>query len=207
MIDISHSVTQIADRIHEMRADRKRLIVAIAGAPGSGKSTLAKEIDRRLTSQKCSSCVVPMDGFHLDNSVLEARGLLTRKGAPKTFDAEGFVHLVARLRGGAEVVYPVFDRSRDIAIAGCGVVEPGTQVVLVEGNYLLFDEAPWSGLASLWDLSVRLDVALPELRSRLIQRWLNHGLSRTAATRRAEANDIPNATAVTEHALPSDITL
>lgn len=207
MIDITSHVTRIAEQIHALRNNRSRLLVAIAGAPGSGKSTLAGELNRRLNAQKCPSCVVPMDGFHLDNRVLAERGLQSRKGAPQTFDAEGFVHLVARLRGGAEVVYPVFDRPRDIAIAGAGVVTRETRVVLVEGNYLLFDAAPWSGLASLWDLSVRLDVALPELRARLIQRWLSHGLSRAAATRRAEANDIPNAAQLIEKALPADIIL
>lgn len=207
MIDVSRQVTQLAEKLHEMREGRSRLLVAMAGAPGSGKSTLAGELDRRLRAQKCASCVVPMDGFHLDNAVLSDRGLLPRKGAPETFDAEGFVHLVARLRGGAEVVYPVFDRSRDLAIAGAGLVSTDTQVVIVEGNYLLFDAAPWSGLASLWDLTVRIDVPLSELRGRLIQRWLSHGLSHAAATRRAEANDIPNAQAVIEKALPADFTL
>ncbi len=207
MIDISRQVTALAEPIHAMRADRSRLIVAIAGAPASGKSTLASELNRRLNAQKCKSCVVPMDGFHLDNRVLEARGLLNRKGAPQTFDAEGFVHLIGRLRGGAEVVYPVFDRARDIAIAGAEVVDKDTQVVIVEGNYLLYDAAPWSGLAPLWDLKVRIDVPLPELRSRLIQRWLSHGFSRTAATRRAEANDIPNAEALASKSLPADFIL
>ena len=48
---------------------------------------------------------------------------------------------------------------------------------------------------------------IPELRARLIQRWLTHGLSRAAATRRAEANDILNAARVTERALPADYIL
>ncbi len=207
MIDVTRPVTQIAERLHEMRKDRSRLIVAIAGAPGSGKSTLAAELNRRLNAQRCPACVVPMDGFHLDNAILSERGLLPRKGAPETFDAEGFVHLVGRLRGGAEVVYPVFDRSRDIAIAGAGLVRRETQVVIVEGNYLLYDSPPWSGLAPLWDLSVQLAVPVSELRARLIQRWLSHGLSRAAATRRAETNDIPNAQAVIDRSLPADFTI
>jgi fructokinase len=62
-----------------------------------------------------------MDGFHLDNRLLIARGLLARKGAPETFAASAFVHLVRRLKEEQEVVYPVFDRALDIAIAGAGV--------------------------------------------------------------------------------------
>jgi pantothenate kinase len=51
-----------------------------------------------------------MDGFHLDNAILTARGLLPRKGAPETFDALGFVRMVERLGTDAEVVIPGFDR-------------------------------------------------------------------------------------------------
>lgn len=207
LLDITAHVNALADRVHALRPTHPRLIVALAGAPASGKSTLAAELMRRLRLQKCAAEVVPMDGFHLDNAVLDARGLRTRKGAPETFDATGFVNMIRRLKSPGEVVVPVFDRARDIAIAGALVVPNDCPVVIVEGNYLLFDEAPWGSLAALWDISARIDVPMPELRGRLIQRWLNQGLSRAAATRRAEGNDIPNAQRVSDRALPADINL
>lgn len=207
MHDITEHVNMLADPIHEMRDRKDRIIVGLAGAPGSGKSTLAAELARRLTQQRCPTVVVPMDGFHLDNRILEERGLLGRKGAPETFDADGFVLAMHRLQAGGDVVLPIFDRQRDLSVAGALHVPGGCPVVIVEGNYLLFDRAPWSELAGLWDLSARLDVPMPEIRSRLIQRWLSHGLSRAAATRRAEKNDIPNAQSIIGHALPADITL
>lgn len=207
MIDLTSEVNLLTEAIHEKREGASRLIVAVAGAPGSGKSTLAAEVGRRLSGQKVRNAVVPMDGFHLDNRVLEDRGLTRRKGAPETFDALGFLNAMRRLANGEEVVLPVFDRPRDIAIAGALVVPPECQVVIVEGNYLLFNERPWSLLAPLWSISVRIDVPVPELRARLIQRWLSHGFSRAAATRRAESNDIPNAMRVVEKALKADYTL
>nr|WP_272911565.1 sugar transporter [Loktanella sp. M215] len=190
-----------------MRETQERILVGIAGAPGSGKSTLASELARRLNVQRCPAMIVPMDGFHLDNAVLDARGLRGRKGAPETFDADGFLHLVRRMTEAVEVVAPVFDRSRDLSVAGAVVVPANCAVIIVEGNYLMFDEMPWANLADLWDLSVRVEVGLPELRARLIQRWLSLNLSRTAAMRRAEGNDIPNAERVIMRALPCDITL
>lgn len=209
MIDISEHVTTLAERLYSARQTdgTGRLIMAIAGAPASGKSTLAEELNRRLNAQKCRSCVVPMDGFHLDNAILSELDLLHVKGAPQTFDAMGFLTLMGRMKGRSEVVYPVFDRARDIAIAGAGLVDQDTEVVIVEGNYLLLDRPPWSDLARIWDLTVSLNVPLPELRARLIQRWLSHGLSRTAATRRAEANDIPNAELVQTCSNPADFAL
>lgn len=207
MLDITNHLNALADRIHELRQDRERLLLGLAGAPASGKSSLAAELVRRLRLQKCSAEVVPMDGFHLDNALLDARGLRGRKGAPETFDAAGFVHTVTRLRRPSEVVVPLFDRSRDIAVAGAALVPADCQVVIVEGNYLLFDEDPWRDLVPLWDISARIEVPVPELRARLIQRWLSHGFSRAAATRRAEINDIPNALRVIEKALPAELVL
>jgi len=134
-----------------------------------------------------------MDGFHLDNRILEARNMLPRKGAPETFDGPGFLRLVKALKSGEDVYAPVFDRTRDIAIAGAVVVPAAARVVIVEGNYLMFDEAPWAELAPLWDVSVRVNVPMPELRARLIHRWLSLNYSPAVATRRAAGNDIPNA--------------
>lgn len=198
-------VNLVAEYLREQDAPQQ--LVAITGAPGCGKSTLASEVARRLNSQKRKTIVVPMDGFHLDNAVLDARGLRQRKGAPETFDAPGFVRMIKALKAGEEVFAPVFDRARDLSIAGAVAVPRDAEVILVEGNYLMFDEAPWSDLAPLWDVSVRLDVPMPELRARLIQRWLSLNYSSAVATRRAEGNDIPNAQRVIDHALPCDFVL
>ena len=207
MLDITAHVNALADRVHALRGAHSRILVALAGAPGSGKSTLAAELSRRMNAQKIGAVVVPMDGFHLDNAILDARGQRGRKGAPETFDAMGFVHLVKRLQDKVEVIVPLFDRTRDLAVAGAVVVPAACEVVIVEGNYLLFDEAPWDQLAPLWTLSAQLDVPMPELRARLIQRWLSLGLGRVTATRRAQSNDIPNAQRVIDRALPADLIL
>ncbi len=205
MNTLTNHVNTLAE--HVLAQDSARYLVGITGAPGSGKSTLAAELSRRLNAQGRKTVVVPMDGFHLDNAILDARGLRPRKGAPETFDAPGFLRLVHALKSGDEVFAPVFDRTRDLAIAGAVAVPAAACVVIVEGNYLMFDEAPWRDLAPLWDVSVRVDVPMPELRARLIQRWLSLNHSSAVATRRAEGNDIPNAQRVIDQALPCDFDL
>lgn len=185
----------------------KRRLVALAGPPASGKSTLAETLCEKLNAAGCKTQVVPMDGFHLDNSILIERGLLPRKGAPETFDAEGFASLIARIKNTSEVFYPTFDRTRDIAVAGTGFVPEDCDTVVVEGNYLLFDAPVWRDLYDLWDIRIQLDVPLQVLEERLIARWLAHGLSPEKANERALANDIPNARRVLAHALSPDIKL
>lgn len=194
---------------HILNAPRQapRRLVALAGAPASGKTTLAQILARRLHLNGCAAQVVPMDGFHLDNRILSERGALARKGAPETFDSHGFLHLIGRLTSEAEVIYPIFDRTQDIAIANAAVIDASVETVIVEGNYLLFDAPIWRDLSGLWDLSIRLDVPLDVLEARLIQRWVDHGLSLADAKSRAAENDLKNARTLAEKTLPADITV
>lgn len=181
----------------------RRRLIALVGPPASGKSTLAKA----LAAIDPHNSVVPMDGFHLDNSLLELRGLLKRKGAPETFDVAGFLHLVQRLRTEDEVIYPLFNRSLDASINAAGHIGPDTKTIIVEGNYLLLNQPIWQDLAPFWDLSVRLQVDETTLQERLIQRWRTHGLSDANAVDRAHSNDLPNARLVQNNSQPADITI
>jgi hypothetical protein len=87
------STDELAAWIRERSAGADRYLFGIAGPPGSGKSTLAERLGADLGAP-----VVPMDGFHLPNATLRARGQLDVKGAPETFAAADFVALVAELR-------------------------------------------------------------------------------------------------------------
>jgi fructokinase len=182
----------------------RRRIVGIVGAPASGKSTLAESLSEDLNAEGTNAAVVPMDGFHLDNRILKARNLLPRKGAPETFDVAGFRSLLARLRTEDEVICPSFDRTRDLSVACTDVIGPECDTLVVEGNYLMLDRPGWRDLAPLWDVTIHLDVPMETLRDRLIQRWLDHGLTRADATARAEANDLPNARLILGQSLPCD---
>lgn len=197
------TLDQLALSIGQSKPRGRRLVVALAGAPGSGKTTMAAQLAERLHH----AAVVPMDGFHLDNRLLEPRGLLPRKGAPETFDLGGITRLAQALAQDETVYYPLFDRARDLAVAGAGHIGPECQIALIEGNYLMFDAPGWRDLAGYWNVSVRLDVPLEVLRKRLIARWLAHGLSPDQAAQRAQGNDLPNAERVLNAALPCDYVL
>jgi fructokinase len=186
-------VVQIYNELLSVDHKNERILVGISGAPGSGKSTLSQALSSKLNKLEHVAAVIPMDGYHLDDSLLKDLGLLKRKGAPETFDFVGFKHLLLRVKNEDEVVYPVFDREREISIAGAGILKKNIRIVIVEGNYLLFDEEPWSCLSELWDYSVFLDVELTVLEQRLIDRWIDLGFSRAEAQQKALENDIQNA--------------
>ena len=184
-------IASIAAAIFKRAAGAQRFVVAIAGPPGSGKSTLAQRLNVVLPED--ASAVVPMDGFHFDDTVLDSRGLRPRKGAPETFDYAGFAALLKRIRAGEpEIAIPVFDRSMELSRAGASIIGSGVKFVLVEGNYLLLDEEPWSALSGLFDFSIFVDVPRGELERRLLERWRGHGRSDDDARAWIASNDLPN---------------
>lgn len=202
---MSGGIEALAAAIRASATGPARFVFAVAGPPGSGKSTLAGALVAALERLDPGGAVlVPMDGFHLDNAVLEARGLLARKGAPETFDVAGYHDALRRIRAGEEVAVPVFDRTLDLARAGAAVVLPGHRVVVTEGNYLLLDRPPWTCLAGLFDRTLYLSAPEAELRARLVRRWLDHGLVPEAAEARADGNDLVNARLVAGLRRPAD---
>ncbi len=194
----------LARQISSLGAATERFVVAVAGPPGAGKSTLAKEIAQSIGE---GARVVPMDGFHYDNAVLDRLGLRARKGAPETFDALGFVHLLQRLRAGGDAAIPVFDRDMDLARAGADLVTVSDKYLIVEGNYLLLNDAPWCDLAPLFDLTVFIDVPEDELDRRLVLRWHHHGKTPAEARYWIDSNDLPNIRRVTRGSRQADIVI
>ncbi len=173
----------------------ERIIVGIAGPPGSGKSTIAQALVTGINQiEPDRAALLPMDGFHFDDGLLNELGRLARKGAFDTFDVVGLRHILSRLRENTadNVVVPVFDRRIEIARAGARLIPKTTDVVIAEGNYLLLDEHPWSSLAQYFDFTVMIDTKPDVLRTRLMQRWDELGMPNADAHTKVEENDLPN---------------
>lgn len=187
MSEIAHIAATLFKRAHHAQ----RFVVGIAGPPGSGKSTLSAALHDVLPEG--AAAVVPMDGFHFDDSVLARRGLRARKGAPETFDFAGFEVLLRRLKAAEpDVAIPVFDRSIELSRAAADVVSADVKFILVEGNYLLLDEDPWQRLAPLFDFTIFVNSPREELERRLVERWREHGRSDADARNWIDTNDMPN---------------
>lgn len=165
-----------------------RCVIAIAGPPGAGKST----ISRRLAEALGDSAVLEADGFHYDNTLLDMWGKRSRKGAADTFDVDGLELILERVRRCAQVYAPVFDRTQDLSRAAAVEIAPAVKYVVVEGNYLALNKAPWDRLRRYFDFVVSLDVPREILERRLIDRWTGLGMSPTAVHSLVSGNDMLN---------------
>ncbi len=182
-----------------------RRLLGIVGLPGAGKSTLAQALADALGDK---ASVVPMDGFHLANAELARLGRAARKGAPDTFDAAGYVALLQRIRRAApdEIVYaPAFHREIEEPVAGEIAVSPEPQLIITEGNYLLFDEGAWSGVRACLDEVWFVDVDPAQRHAQLLERHMRFGRTRKAALAWIESTDEPNAVRIAATAVRADL--
>ncbi|MCB2413055.1 nucleoside/nucleotide kinase family protein [Demequina sp. TTPB684] len=207
MSSTAEGLETLVERAAALAGRGSRRVLGIAGPPGAGKSTLADALAAGLAARGHRVVVVPMDGFHLAQAELERLGRADRKGAPDTFDAAGFVALLRRItRPGADAVYaPAFDRALEEPIAGAIAVEAETALVIVEGNYLLLEDAPWSEAAALLDETwyVRIDAVVRV--ERLVARHRRFGRDERAARDFVATSDERNAELVARSAERADL--
>jgi pantothenate kinase len=186
------SLSDLLERARALAASDARVLLGVTGAPGAGKSTLAQAI---VDDVGATASLVGMDGFHLAQARLAALGRLERKGAMDTFDGDGFVALVRRLRECPEQVVhaPEFRREIEESIAGAVAIEPRARLVVVEGNYLLASEDPWVELRALFDAVWYCERDEHERLAGLIARHRAYGKSEEEARRWAMGSDERNA--------------
>ena len=170
-----------------------RAVLGIAGNPGAGKSTLATALMRAIEERRGAGWAahVPMDGFHLADVQLTRLGMADRKGAPETFDAAGYAHLLERVRQDTDgdVYAPGFDRNLEQPLAAAVVVPSSARLVVTEGNYLLLNRPEWRRARQAMDRVWFVVVADDRIRiDRLVARHVEFGKRPDAA--RAWVNDV-----------------
>jgi pantothenate kinase len=187
-----------------------RALLGIVGEPGAGKSTLAEQLWARVERERPGLAVtVSMDGFHLAQKVIEARGQARSKGTIDTFDAHGFLALLHRTRAesGNSVWWPEFDRALEDPVAGAIEVSQRHRLVIVDGNFLLSTQEPWRQVRNLLDEAWFLDAAPEARRERLTRRYVSYGFTPEAAHTKANGVDERTSALVRSTAARADLVL
>jgi len=201
MAPLHPSLIRRIDRFRE----RGGRVLGIAGAPGAGKSTLARAVVDHFGA---AAQLLPMDGFHLANEELARLGRADRKGAPNTFDVDGYLDALARVRQREhDVLVPRFHRDIEEPIAGAIRIAASADLVVTEGNYLLLQDDRWALVAALLDESWMLRPHDDVRRERLVGRHMDHGRSTAAAQAWVLAVDEPNARLIAARSTTADLNI
>jgi fructokinase len=203
--EVTLSFADLVQRASTLAVPGQRHLLGITGAPGAGKSKMAQDLIDKLGPNLAA--FVPMDGFHLSNQTLIGWGRRDRKGAWDTFDADGYVHLLRRLRHQEEEIVhaPDFDRDVDESIGSALPVRREVPLVVTEGNYLLTDVGGWAGVAPLLDESWYLQIDEATRMQRLTYRHQLHGMDLERADKWARTTDQANAVLIAQSKQRADL--
>lgn len=198
----------------KQRALGRRLTAFLSAPPAAGKSTLCAALEKLSREREGLTPVqaLGLDGFHYPAAYI-ARHTVIRggmeipmrrvKGAPDTYDAGKLADLLAAVRRGEPVLWPGYSRlTHDVTPGETPVT---ADIVIVEGNWLLLPQKPWSDLAC--DVSIRLETDFSALRARLIARKMRGGLTESEAEAFYEETDGPNAALWLSESRKADITI
>ena len=162
-------------------------VIAVAGSVAVGKSTTARLLQTLLAAGPGAPRVdlVTTDGFLYPNAVLEARGILARKGFPESYDRRRLVRFLADVKSGrAQVDAPVYSHlSYDIVPDARQVVDR-PDILVVEGLNVLQagrradGTVPEVFLSDFFDFSVYVDASETDVQQWYVDRFL--ALRRTA---------------------------
>lgn len=212
---IETTFEDLLERAHGLAATGERRMLGIVGAPGAGKSHLTARLLTALGPDLAAAA--PMDGFHLAGSILTALGRAERKGAPDTFDGEGYVALLRRLRDqvglrgieepepaqGADpardgvIFAPEYRRDLKESVGSAIPIQAHVPLVITEGNYLLLPDHPWNQVHELLDESWFLAPPQDLRLDRLTARHRSFGKSAETASQWALGPDERNAERIT----------
>ena len=150
-------------------------VIGLAGSVAVGKSTTARILQELLRRWPDHPAVdlVTTDGFLFPNAELDARGLMTRKGFPESYDTRRLVAFLADVKSGVDAAAPVYSHERYDIIDGAAQVVRASDVVIVEGiNVLQTDRTGRRFVSDYFDFSVYVDAEEDDILHWYVERFL-----------------------------------
>jgi type I pantothenate kinase len=156
-------------------------VIGIAGSVAAGKSTTARILKELLARWPGTPKVdlVTTDGFLFPNAVLEAEGLMQRKGFPESYDVGAILRFLSDLKAGARnVSAPVYSHFVYDVVPGEHVTVDQPDILIFEGlNVLQTREMPRDGkfvpfVSDFFDHSIYIDADMGDLHRWYVARFM-----------------------------------
>ncbi|MBI3791565.1 MAG: type I pantothenate kinase [Gemmatimonadetes bacterium] len=155
-------------------------VIGVAGSVAAGKSTIARVLREVLSRwvEHRSVELLTTDGFLHPNAVLEARGIMHRKGFPESYDLPRLVRFLADVKAGRDATAPVYSHLSYDIVPGEARVFRHPDVLIVEGINVL-QPAPNHGergartvVSDFFDFSIFIDAEATDLERWYVDRFL-----------------------------------
>lgn len=185
-VSASQELHRVADTFLGHPAAKVPYVIAVAGSVAGGKSTTSRVLQALLGRWPDHPRVdlVTTDGFLFPNRVLEARGIMHRKGFPESYDVRRLVRFLADVKSGrGEVRAPVYSHLVYDIVPGAELAVRQPDILILEGlNVLQAGGAdgrrPRVFVSDFIDFSLYIDAAEAQLEQWFLQRF--HRLRETA---------------------------
>jgi type I pantothenate kinase len=151
-------------------------VIGIAGSVAVGKSTFARILQALLAQWPDHPKVdlITTDGFLYPNRILEARGIMNRKGFPESYDTRELLHVLRQIKSGEAVVEaPVYSHVVYDIVPDDRVVVRSPDIVIIEGlNVLQTRSGAPEFVSDYFDFSIYIDADEPDIEHWYVERFL-----------------------------------
>lgn len=192
----------------------RKVIAYLVGPPGVGKTITAQYLEHLSKEHQELTTIraIGIDGFHFTNDYMNTHFVTVDgttipmkmiKGAPETFDLDAMQSKIREVKQ-EEADWPIYDRNIHDIVPDAISVE--SEIILIEGNYMLLKDPRWTNIRTLADYTAFIKAEPEMLKTRLIERKVRGGSTQEAAEQFYQSSDSRNVNLVLNNSAEADET-